>query len=215
MSEQDNTKKHDHDTAGTEKVKPYIDPSLLNVSPSLRKVQPSLRKVSSDDPNLENIDAASEDSDRLQAELAETKDKLLRALADVENMRRRTEKDVKDASVYAVAKFANDMLSVGDNLRRALDSAPPEIRTDKVAASLLEGVEITERTLLQTLERYNVKPIAALDAKFDPNFHQAMFEVMNPTEPPGTIMHVIQTGYTIGDRMLRPALVGVAKAKQS
>lgn len=193
MTQQDNIQKKGEEAAqAAAPPKSYIDPSLL-------------------DPAA-NEEMSAED---LSAQLAETKDKLLRALAEVENMRRRSEQNVKEASVYAIAKFANDMLSIGDNLRRALESAPPEIRTDKIAASLLEGVEITERSLLQTLERYQVKQIETQDAKFDPNFHQAMYEVETSEKPPGTIMHVIQTGYKIGDRMLRPALVGVAKAKVS
>jgi molecular chaperone GrpE len=152
--------------------------------------------------------------DKLSAELAETKDKLLRAMAEIENQRRRFERDLKDTSTYAIAKFATDMLGIADNLRRALEASPPEIKTDKIAAPLLEGVELTERALLQTLERYGVKQIEAMGSKFDPHLHQAMYEVEGEAEP-GTIVHEVQKGYTIGERTLRPAMVGVAKAKAS
>jgi molecular chaperone GrpE len=166
--------------------KPYVDPSLMQDN----------------------------DGDRLAAELAETKDKLLRAMAEIENQRRRFERDLKDTSTYSITKFATDMLGIADNLRRALEASPPEIKTDKIAAPLLEGVELTERALLQTLERYNVKPIEAIGQKFDPHLHQAMYEVEGEAEP-GTIVHEVQKGYIIGDRTLRPALVGVAKAKSN
>ncbi len=153
------------------------------------------------------------DAGKQEQELVDTKDKLLRAMAELENQRRRTERDLKDASSYAVAKFAGDMLGIADNLRRALESATPETKADKLAAAVLEGVEITERALLQTLERYGVKPIAALGAKFDPNLHQAMYEAESAETAPGTVVHEVQKGYTIHDRTLRPSMVGVAKAK--
>lgn len=150
--------------------------------------------------------------ERLTAEAAEMKDKLLRTLADMENLRRRTEREVKDAGTYAVTKFAREMLSVADNLRRAVETSPTEARVDgHVAKPILDGVELTERSLIQVLERFGVKPIEALNAKFDPNLHQAMFEVPNPDVPNGTVVQVMQQGYVIADRVLRPALVGVAK----
>lgn len=160
------------------------------------------------DPSLLQDD----DIEKLKAENAETKDKLLRAMAELENQRRRFERDLKDSSAYAISKFARDVLGIADNLRRALESAPVEIRTDQIAASLLEGVEITERALLQTLERYGVKQIEAMGAKFDPHLHQAMFEIESADATPGTVVQVMEKGYTIGDRTLRPAMVAVAKA---
>ena len=194
--------------------KPYIDASLLNVSPMLRKVHPSIRKVSSDDPNLSQVNDSNEELEKVSFELAETKDKYLRAMADVENQRRRTEREVKDASVYAISKFANDIVGIADSLRRALDTAPPEAKTDTTAAPILEGVEITERALLQVLERYGVKQINAMGEKFDPHQHQAMFE-MESDATPGTVVQMMQTGYMLGERVLRPALVGIAKAAKS
>ena len=143
----------------------------------------------------------------LEAEKADLKERLLRALADTENMRRRSERDVADARAYAVTSFARDMLTVADNIRRALETAP----TDESAKALVEGIELTERDLQKTLTRHGVKRVEPVGQKFDPNMHQAMFEVPNPDVVSGTVIQVIQTGYAIGDRVLRPAMVGVAK----
>jgi molecular chaperone GrpE len=149
----------------------------------------------------------------LEAEKAELKDKLLRTLADMENLRRRTEKDLADARIYGVTRFARDMLDVADNLRRGIEAVP---LADREAAegsmkALLEGVDLTERDLLKKLEMHGVKKLSPEGQKFDPNFHQAMFEVPDETKPNGTVLQVIQTGYSIGDRVLRPAMVGVSK----
>lgn len=147
------------------------------------------------------------------AEAAQLRDQLLRTLADMENLRRRTEREVQDARTYAVANFARDMLSVGDNLRRALEALPEDARNsgDATLSSLLDGVEMTERELLNTLGKHKVRRIEPLNERFDPNFHQAMFEVPNPEVPSGTVVQMVQAGYVIGDRVLRPALVGVSK----
>lgn len=149
----------------------------------------------------------------LQAENTELRDRFLRLAADMDNLRRRTERDVKDAKSYAVTAFARDMLAVSDNLRRAIDAVPAEARAAAEAglAALIEGVEMTERAMLSTLERHGVKKIEPEGQKFDPNFHQAMFEVPNPDVPNNTVTQVVQAGYTIGERVLRPAMVGVAK----
>jgi len=149
----------------------------------------------------------------LEAEKADLKDKLLRLMADMENLRRRTEREVVDARTYAVANFARDMLNVADNIRRALESVPDETRNAAEGAfkGLIEGIDLTERDLLKTLERHGVRRLDPEGQKFDPNVHQAMFEVPNPDVPSGTVVQVVQSGYVIGDRVLRPALVGVAK----
>lgn len=151
--------------------------------------------------------------DVLRAENADIKDRYLRLAAEMDNLRRRTERDVKDAKSYAVTAFARDMLSVSDNLRRALDAIPAEARAggDAGFLSLVEGVEMTERSMLAALERHGVKKIAPTGQKFDPNFHQAMFEIPNPEIPANTVIQVVQDGYVIGDRVLRPAMVGVSK----
>jgi molecular chaperone GrpE len=149
----------------------------------------------------------------LEAERNDLKDKLLRTLADMENLRRRAEREVADARVYAVTKFARDMLNVADNVRRALESLPEEARqgAEGPFRALIDGIDLTERDLLNTLERHGVKRLDPQGQKFDPNLHQAMFEVPNPDVPNGTVVQVVQSGYVIGDRVLRPALVGVAK----
>jgi molecular chaperone GrpE len=149
----------------------------------------------------------------LEAERDDMRDKLLRTLADMENLRRRTEREIADARAYGVTNFARDMLNVADNVRRAIETVPADAATEAGGAvkALLEGVELTERDLLKTLERHGVKRLEPQGERFDPNFHQAMFEVPNPDVPNGTVVQVVQAGYRIGDRVLRPALVGVAK----
>jgi molecular chaperone GrpE len=149
----------------------------------------------------------------LAREAADLKDRLLRALAEMENLRRRTEKQVADERVYGITSFARDMLAVADNMRRALDAVGPDLRenADAGVKALIEGVELTERELLKVLEKHGVKKLDPLGNKFDPNVHQAMYEVPDASVPPGTVVQVVQAGYTIGDRVLRPALVAIAK----
>jgi molecular chaperone GrpE len=151
--------------------------------------------------------------EKLIAENAELKDRSLRLAAEMENLRMRTARDVRDAKAYSVSGFARDMLGVADNLRRALDTLTPESRDghDKGLANLIDGVELTERSLIAGLERHGVHKLEPKGQKFDPNFHQAMFEVPNPDVPNNTVVEVVQAGYQIGDRVLRPAMVGVAK----
>lgn len=149
---------------------------------------------------------------RLEGELAKLKNELLYAKAETENVRRRLEQQAEDRGRYAVAQFAKDVLSVADNLRRALDAVPPSSREgNDMANTLTTGVELTEREMLTTLERYGIKPIEAMGSRFDPNLHQAMMEMPDPSQPEGTVVLVMQQGYTIHDRLLRPALVGIAK----
>lgn len=149
----------------------------------------------------------------LVAERDDLKDKYLRLAAEMDNLRRRTARDVRDARSYSVSNFARDMLAVSDNLRRALDAIPVEALEAGEAGlkALTEGVEMTERSMLSALERHGVKKITPTGQKFDPNFHQAMFEVPNPDVPNNTVVEVVQDGFVIGDRVLRPAMVGVAK----
>ena len=149
----------------------------------------------------------------LKAENADLRDRYLRLAAEMDNLRRRTERDVKDAKSYAIAGFARDMLGVSDNLRRALDAIPAEAREAGEAGlmALIEGVELTERSMHAAMERHGVKKLEPEGQKFDPNFHQAMFEIPNPDVPNNTVLQVVQAGYVIGERMLRPAMVGVSK----
>jgi molecular chaperone GrpE len=149
-----------------------------------------------------------------RSEAAEFKDKLLRTLAEMENLRKRTEREVVDARLYGIAGFARDVLAVADNMHRALEAIGPELRdaADAKVQAFIEGVEITERELLKTLEKNGVKKFSPQGEKFDPNVHQAMYEVQTSDQPPGQVAQVIQAGYMIGDRVLRPALVAVSKA---
>lgn len=147
-----------------------------------------------------------------QREAAEFKDKALRTLAEMENLRKRTEREVADARVYGNASFARDVLQVADNMQRALDAIDPELRNDEKTKSFVEGVELTERELLKVLAKHGVKKFSPDGEKFDPNVHQAMFEMERPDLPPGHVAQVIQAGYMLGDRVLRPAMVAVVKA---
>ena len=149
----------------------------------------------------------------LNAENGQLKDRVLRTLAEMENLRRRTEREVADAKTYGVTSFARDMLTVVDNLARALEHFPPEARAsaDPSIRSMVEGVELTARDLETVLARHGVKKLDPKGQKFDPNFHQAIFEAPDETVPAGTVSQVVQSGWTIGDRVLRPAMVGVSK----
>lgn len=188
--------------------------------------QPAV-EAAAEPPTAESAELPAEDSaepaeaadpaaeiEQLREEAAAMKDQLLRTLAELENTRRRAERDRQDVAKYAIADFARDLLSPADNLRRALDAVPSDaIGQDAVLANLNEGVEATERELLSAFEKFGIKRIDSLDQKFDPNFHQAMFEVPDSGKPAGTIVQVVQEGFMIHDRLLRPALVGVAKAE--
>jgi molecular chaperone GrpE len=153
--------------------------------------------------------------EQLAREASDNKDKLLRSLAEMENMRRRTDRQVADAREYGITAFARDVLAVADNMNRALSAIDPQLRetADAGLKSLLEGVELTERELHKVLEKHGVKKFEPNGEKFDPNLHQAMYEVPDPSLPNGTVAQVVQAGYMIGERVLRPALVGVAKAR--
>src|SRR5215470_679478 len=144
---------------------------------------------------------------------AEYKDKLLRLLAEMENLRKRTDREIADARAYGISNFARDILAVADNMDRALGALDEDLREKANAGTkaLLDGVELTERELLKVLEKHGVKKFEPLGEKFDPNLHQAMYEVPDPSRPAGTVAQVVQPGYMIGERILRPALVGVAK----
>jgi len=149
----------------------------------------------------------------LEAELAEQKNQLLRALAETENVRRRAQREREDASKYAMAGFAKELLSVADNLRRALDSLPESEARDARTRGLLAGVEATERELLSVFERHGIRRIDPDGERFDHNFHQAIFEAERSDKPGGTVVEVLQPGYVLHDRLLRPAMVGVTKEK--
>jgi molecular chaperone GrpE len=159
-----------------------------------------------DDPETGSVEA-------LAKEAADSRDKMLRTLAEMENLRKRTTREVADARIYGIQNFARDVLDIADNLQRALDAVPADTKAaaDPGLKALIEGVELTERSLLNTLEKNGVKKFDPSGEKFDPNFQQAMYEVPDSSVPPGTVVQVVQAGYTIGERVLRPALVAVAK----
>jgi molecular chaperone GrpE len=168
------------------------------------------------DPDLQTAAPESAPTDpaaALAREAAELKDRLLRTLAEMENLRRRTEREVADARLYGISAFARDILVVADNMHRALNALDTELRekADTGVKALLDGVELTERELMNALEKHGVKKIEPLGEKFDPNRHQAMYEVPDASATPGSVVQVVQAGYLIGERVLRPALVAVAK----
>jgi molecular chaperone GrpE len=163
----------------------------------------------------DNADDQTDNVARLMAEVAELKDKLLRALAEAENTRRRAERDRLEASQYAMTRFARDMLTIADSFGRALAACSPNLlaAADPQLRAVIEGVDATERQLLSTLERYGVRQIDTSSGKFDPNLHQAIAEVPATGRPKGAIVDVVQPGFMIGDRLLRPAMVTVARGE--
>jgi molecular chaperone GrpE len=155
---------------------------------------------------------AEEQIAKLEADLAEARDRMLRALAETENVRRRLEREREDTARYAISRFAGETLSVADNLRRALDAVPATaVEKDVFLAKLVDGVNATEKNLLSVLEKNGVRKLDPLGQKFDPNFHEVLFEMDAPDKPAGTVVQVLEAGYTIGDRLLRPARVAAAK----
>lgn len=153
------------------------------------------------------------EAEALKQQICELTDRLQRAMAEQDNMRKRLEREKEEIAKYAVSNFARDVLTVADNIQRAIDAVPRDAaERDPALKSFLEGVEVTERELLKVMERYGIQRLNPEGEKFDPNFHQAMFEVATPDMPNGTIVQVVQPGYMLGERVLRPALVGVAKA---
>ncbi len=178
--------------------------------------QSEFAEASDGDQQTENEGADSAAQDiivALQAENADLKDRVLRAVAEMENLRKRTQREITDARSYAIADFARDMLGATDNLERALAMVPEHIlnHEDVAIKSLLEGIGMTEREMQRLMQKHGVRPIVAKGQKFDPHKHQAMFEVPDESVPAGTVVQVVQPGYEIGERVLRPAMVGIAK----
>ncbi|MBZ8133627.1 nucleotide exchange factor GrpE [Afifella sp. IM 167] len=198
-----NTEKHDLDSA---------EAAARAAADAARDVRAEERS----EPEVDSEEATASVEEliaRLEAEKSDLTDRLLRAAAEMENLRRRAARDVNDARRYAVSKFAADMLQVEDNLRRALEAVDEKAwgADDPELKAMLEGVQMTARELERILERHEVKQIPAMGERFDPHRHQAMFEVPDPSVPAGTVVQVAQNGYMIGERILRAALVGVAK----
>ena len=151
----------------------------------------------------------------LQDEVVQSKDRFLRLAADMENLRKRTDREKAEATLYAATNFARDLLSVSDNLRRALEALPQDERehAGEIEKNLIAGVEVTERDLANIFQRHGIRRLETVGQKFDPNFHQAIYEVPTSEKPPGIVMQEMQAGYAVGDRCLRPAMVGVSKAE--
>src|ERR1700754_2436348 len=187
----------------TDPSRPKDDP----VNPA-QPPEPMVSKpyIMPDEPEQGSVEA-------MAKEAAEARDKMRRTLAEMENLRKRTAREVADARTYGISGFARDVLDIADNLQRALDAVPADARAaaDPGLKALIEGVELTERSLLNALEKNGVKKFDPSGEKFDPNFQQAMYEVPDPSVPAGTVVQVVQAGYTLGERVLRPALVGVSK----
>jgi molecular chaperone GrpE len=169
--------------------------------------------IAEPDAVASTLEAGDSASTALARENADLKDRLLRALAEMENLRRRTEREVADSRAYGISAFARDLLGVADNMRRALDAVGTSTQesVDPGVRALIDGVELTERELINVLDKHGVKKLDPLGTKFDPHRHQAMVEVPDPSVPAGTVVQVVQPGYTIGERVLWPALVAVAK----
>ena len=186
------------------------DPDLQKKNPANpeQASEPVVSKpyIMPDDPDPASVEA-------MAMQVAEARDKTLRTLAEMENLRQRTRREVADAKTYGITGFARDVLDIADNLQRALDAVPAEARAaaGPGLTALIEGVELTERSLLNALEKNGVKRFDPIGQKFDPNFQQAMYEVPDPSVPSGTVVQVVQAGFMIGERVLRPALVGVSK----
>jgi molecular chaperone GrpE len=196
--------------------KPTPDEPELNAPPGDGAPDPAAEAA--EQPAAGNVEAPPEQprtpgEAELQAELADTKDRLLRALAETENLRRRSMRDLQDAHKYAITNFARELLEVADNLSRALDAVPARARDEiEFVRNLADGIAMTEKALLTSFERHQIEKVTpAIGEKFDHNRHQAMFEVESTDQPPGTVVQVLQPGYTIAERLLRPALVAVAK----
>jgi molecular chaperone GrpE len=200
----------DHSSISVLKREPMTDPDLQKKNPAdpAQASEPVVSKpyIMPDDPDPASVEA-------LTKEVAESRDKVLRTLAEMENLRQRTRREVADSKTYGITGFARDVLDIADNLQRALDAVPAEARAtaDPGLKALIEGVELTERSLLNALEKNGVKKFDPNGEKFNPNFQQAMYEVPDSSVPSGTVVQVVQAGYMIGERVLRPALVGVSK----
>ncbi len=164
------------------------------------------------DPNGPTLQEALQQVRVLGQEIADMKDKMLRVMADADNTRRRSERDLRDTAKFAVTAFARDMLSVSDNLKRALEAIPADqLETNAQLKTIYEGVEATERELMRAMAKNGITKIEPLGQKFDPNMHEVIFEIPSMDSEPGTVLQVVETGYMIHERLLRPARVGIAK----
>lgn len=187
--------------------------SEMGGAPAGPGTDPSRDPEGAEMTELGNSEAFAAERERLEGEVATFKDKFLRAFAEAENVRRRADKEVADARSYGISAFARDVLNVADDLGRALGALEPEDKAKAEGAlkGLIEGLELTERSLQKALEKHGVRKLEPKGERFNPNHHQAMFEVPDESVPSGTVVQVVQSGYVIGDRVLRPAMVGVSR----
>ncbi len=198
------------DSSGMPQNEMYAQPPTASVE----KTSPTQPQARPDpgDPNGPTLQEALQQIRMLNQEVADMKDKMLRALADVDNTRRRSERDLKDTAKFAVTAFARDMLSVSDNLKRALEAIPSDqLESNEQLKTIYEGVEATERELMRSMAKNGITKIEPLDQKFDPNMHEVILEIPSFDKAPGTVMQVVETGYMIHERLLRPARVAIAK----
>lgn len=171
--------------------------------------------VDMESPIAVELDPKDVEIAQLKEESAQFKDRLLRTAADMENLRKRAEREKAEATLYAATNFARDLLSVADNMQRALAAMSSEAKesADEATKNLLAGIELTEKDLLNVFQRYGIRKVDTVGHKFDPNMHQALFEMPTSEHPPGTVVQEMQSGFAIGERCLRPAMVGVSKAE--
>ncbi|OIN87518.1 MAG: nucleotide exchange factor GrpE [Alphaproteobacteria bacterium CG1_02_46_17] len=163
----------------------------------------------SGDQNNNNAEAVA----KLELALAESRDQLIRTMADMDNLRKRSIREREDAMKYSISGFARDLLDVADTFKRALDAIPQDLRSEERINPLIEGIQAMERVLLTCFEKNGIRKIEPLDESFNPNFHEVMFETPIPEKPTGTIIQIIEPGYLLHDRLLRPARVGVSKSE--
>ena len=173
------------------------------------------KMINDDDDNSNNKDENLSEEKSIEEKLAEAQEQVLRTLADSENLRRRLEREKEDLGNYIVSNFAKEILAVVDNLQRAIKSIEDKKEDKNALSTFVEGIELTEKQLISSLEKFKINKINTINEPFDPNLHQAMFEVEGKDSESGKISEVVQDGYTIGDRLLRPAMVGVFKSKKS
>ncbi len=208
MSQNENTAQNKDITNATEQH----DEERLEYESFSEEIEDNNTNPPQEDAMTQKQNADSIRIETLENELTRTKDQMIRALAEAENTRRRAAKDKEDASKYAVSSFSRDLLSVADNLRRALDAIPEDMITENPQIkNFTDGIEATERELLRSFEKNGIQKTEPLDQPFDPNFHEVMFEAPMPDKANGTIIQVLEAGYTINGRILRPARVGISK----
>ena len=191
---------------------PERDKKLPEENPNAEAPSEAATKAEAETAAEAEADAPADPTTVLEAEVASLKDQLLRALAETENLRRRSRRERDDALKYAAVPFIRDLVGATDNLRRAMDSVSPEaLEADEHLKTLMAGLEMTETELATVFERHHIVKIDPIGERLDPHSHEAMFEVPDPETPSGTVVQVVQAGYRLHDRLLRPAQVGVAK----